>query len=266
MTEVIMAGRFTGKVVLVTGGGSGIGEATAKCFAAEGAKVVVVDINEESAQRVAGEMRAAGGAVSVLRADVAVPAEAEAMIRYAVDTFGRLDVLHNNATSGGAGFLADMTVDEWTRTIAVNLTAPFLATKHALPVMIQQGGGAIVNMSSAVDASAEHGLGAYAAAKAGVISLTRSTAIEYGRYNIRANCVLPGAIATPPTAMFIAVVDGMRERIEEASPLRRLGRAEEVAALVLFLASDDASFITGAAHFVDGGSMATHNTGLIGRN
>ena len=261
-----MVAGMDGKVALITGGGSGIGEASAKRFALEGAKVLVVDINEDSAAQVEHEIRMAGGAASVFRADVAQPREAEAMIRHAVRSFGRLDILHNNATSGDGGFLADVTPEAWNRTLAVNLTAPFLATKYALPVMIEQGGGVIVNTSSAAALSAEHGLGTYAAAKAGVISLTRSTAIEYGRHNIRANCIVPGAIATPPTMAFAGAVEGVRERMERANPFRRLGRPEEVANLVLFLASDEASFITGAAYLIDGGAMSTHNIGLMGSN
>jgi NAD(P)-dependent dehydrogenase (short-subunit alcohol dehydrogenase family) len=186
---------------------------------------------------VASEIRAEGGEASAFRADVA-----------------------------DARDLGDLTLEQWNRVLAVNLTAPFLATKFALARMIEQGGGVIVNMSSAVAMSAEHGLGAYAAAKAGVVSLTRSTAIEYARHHIRANCILPGAIATPPTMMFIATVEGARDRIESATPFRRLGRPEEVANLVLFLASDEASYINGAAYFIDGGAAATHNIGLMGRN
>lgn len=261
-----MAQRFEGKAAVVTGGGSGIGAATARRLASEGARVVVADIDAEAAGRVVEEIAGAGGAAVVSHTDVTDPVQAKAMIRTAVDRFGRLDVLHNNATRGTGGFVGDMSLEEWQAVIAINLTAPFVATRHALPIMIDQGGGAIVNMASAVAFSAEHGLGAYAAAKAGVLSLTRSTAIEYGRHGIRANCVVPGAIATPPTMMFASISDDLRERIEAACPLRRMGRPEEVAAVVAFLASDDASFINGSAHFVDGGAMATHNIGLLGRN
>jgi NAD(P)-dependent dehydrogenase (short-subunit alcohol dehydrogenase family) len=260
-----MAGRLDGKVALITGAASGIGAATARRFAREGAKVVAVDIDQDGARRVVDEIRAAGGQACALRADVAEARDAEAMVRQAVETFGGLDVLHNNATSGGAGFLGEMAHEEWNRTVAVNLTAPWLASRFALPVM-QARGGAIVNMSSAVALMAEHGLGAYAAAKAGVISLTRSLAIEYGRYKIRVNCICPGAIETPPTRALIGAVEGMREKIVRANPLGRLGTAEEVASLVLFLASEEASFITGATYLVDGGAMATHNLGLLGEN
>ena len=261
-----MSKGFEGRVALVTGAGSGIGEASAKRFAHEGAKVVVVDINEESARRVVEEIRTGGGTAALFRADVADEQDAEAMIQHAKTTFGRLDVLHNNATSGVVGSLLDTTLEGWNRTIAVNLTAPFLATRSALPIMIEQGGGAIVNMSSGAGLMAEYGFGAYGAAKAGVINLTRSTAIEYARHKIRANCICPGGIATPPTLAFIHAVEGARERLEKLHPIGRLGRPEEIANLVVFLASDEASFITGHAYIADGGSLATKGVGLMGES
>ena len=190
--------------------------------------------------------------------------DAEAMVQHAIDTFGRLDVLHNNATSGTIGLVADMSPADWNRVLAVNLTAPFLASKFALPMMIAQGGGVIINMSSDAGLMAEYGLSAYGAAKAGVISLTRSIAAEYARHNIRANCISPGGVLTPPTLAFIHAVDGVEERMKKAHPLGRPGRPEEIANVVLFLASDDASFITGACYVVDGGSMATKSVNLMG--
>lgn len=279
-----MGDRVAGKVALITGGGSGIGEATAKRFSQEGAKVVVVDINEDGARRVAREIQAKGGQASALRADVADPTAAEAMIKHAVDTFGRLDVLHNNATALEIGSVANLTIEGWNRTIAVNLTAPFLATKFALPLMITQGGGVIVNTASISGLFGDYGNAAYNAAKAGVINFTRCVAIEYARHNIRANCVCPGAIATPPMLALTGQSEGpmphlmvapstaparqmtaeagqqARKRMENAHPIGRLGKPEEVANLVLFLASDEAAFITGAAYTVDGGLTA--HTGL----
>ncbi len=254
-----MKNRFDGRVALVTGAGSGIGAATAKGFADEGGQVVLADINVEAANRVAEEIRAAGGSASAVRADVAQPHDAEVMVRHVVDTFGRLDILHNNATAGTFGLLGELSVDEWNRALAVNLTAPFLATKLALPIMIAQGGGVVVNMASNAGLVAEHGLSAYGAAKAGVINLTRSIAIEYGRFNIRANCISPGAIGTPPTLAFANALEGMRARMEGANAFRRIAQPEEVARVVLFLASDDASFITGATYIVDGGASASTN-------
>jgi len=259
-----MAGRIDGRVALITGAASGIGEATAKRFAQEGAKVVVADINGEAAERVAAQIRAAAGDAVAFRADVADALDAAAMIAQAIASFGRLDILHNNATSGTMGYIGDTTLEGWNHTLAVNLTAPFLAAKAALPGMIAQGGGVIINTSSAAAISAEHGLGAYAAAKAGVISLTRSIAIEYARHNIRCNCIVPGGVLTPPTQAFINAVDGAHARMLKANPAHRLGRPEELANVALFLASDESSFVNGAAYLVDGASMATHNIGLMG--
>jgi meso-butanediol dehydrogenase/(S,S)-butanediol dehydrogenase/diacetyl reductase len=252
--------RFEGRVALVTGGGSGIGEATCRRLADEGARVVVVDIDEAAARRVAGDV---GG--SAFRADVSDPAASEAMIEHTVATFGRLDVLDNNATGDGTiGRLADVDVAAWQRALAVNLTGPFLAIKFALPVMLAQGAGAIVNISSNAALQAEEGLGAYASAKAGLLALTRNVAAEYGRRGIRCNAISPGAVETPPTKAFLAAVEGIRAKMERANTLRRLGRPEEIAAAVAFLASDDASFVNGSLVVVDGGAQAANQVGLLG--
>lgn len=255
---------LAGKVALVTGAASGIGEATARRFGAEGARVVLVDIDERGAEAVADAIRTAGGEASAFRADVARPADAEAMIAHAVTTFGGLDVLDNNATSGTMGRVADMDVADWERVVAVNLTAPFLAARHAIPVMLARGGGVIVNISSAAGVQAEEGLAAYASAKAGLLALTRNIAAEYGRHGIRCNAICPGAVLTPPTRAFIAAVDGIQARMERANPLRRLAAPEELAAVVVFLASDDASFVNGATIMVDGGATAVNQVGLLG--
>jgi NAD(P)-dependent dehydrogenase (short-subunit alcohol dehydrogenase family) len=252
-----------GKVALVTGGASGIGEATARRFAEEGARVIVADVDAEGAHRVAAEIGAAAAAIGT---DITRPEDVEKMVSLAVQRFGRLDVVHNNAASGWPGKIGDLDAGAWSRTVALNLTGHFQVTRAALPAMLENGGGAFVNMSSAAALLVEEGLGAYAAAKAGVIALTRQTAVEYGRRGIRANCICPGAIATPPTLAFIRMREGLQARMEGANPLRRLGRPEEVAAVVVFLASDDAAFINGATLMVDGGSTADKSIGLLGED
>jgi 3-oxoacyl-[acyl-carrier protein] reductase len=249
------------KVALITGGASGIGEATAKRFAAEGVTVVIADIDDAGAARVAAEI---GSRALAVHGDITRPESAAEMVARAIDRFGRLDVLHNNAASGAAGRIADLDDDSWSRTVQLNLTGHFLVTRAALPHMLERGAGAIVNMATAAAVTVEEGIGAYAAAKAGVIALTRQVAVEYGRRGVRANCICPGAIATPPTLAFARAVEGVRERMEAANPLRRLAQPEEVAAVVVFLASDDASFVNGATIMVDGGATADKSIGLLG--
>lgn len=256
--------RLSGRVAAVTGGASGIGEATAVRLAAEGARVVVGDVNEAGAARVAEEIVRRGGSAVPCAVDIADPASVEAFLETTLHAFGALHVVDNNATAGGMGRVGDVTVADWNRTLAVNLTGHFLVIRASLPHLLAAGGGSIVNVSSVAALTAEAGLGAYAAAKAGLLALTRNVAAEYGALGIRCNAVCPGAIATPPTKAFIAAVDGMRERMERANPMRRLGRAEEVAALVAFLASDDASFVNGATYVVDGGAYADKSVGLLG--
>jgi meso-butanediol dehydrogenase / (S,S)-butanediol dehydrogenase / diacetyl reductase len=271
-----MAGRFDGKVVLITGAASGIGAATARRFADEGARVVIADLNEKGARDVAD---AIGGLA--VRADVSNPADVEAMVARAVDAYGRLDVLHNNATQVETGPLVNLTLEGWNRTLAVNLTGTFLGIKAAVPVMRRQGGGAIVNTASISGLAGDYGLAAYNAAKAGVVNLTRVAALELARHRIRVNCVCPGGIATPLLGSVIGGNEPVphwrtasgsaprltadqqrryRERLTQAHPLRRLGNAEEIAAVVAFLASDDASFVTGSAIVADGG--VTAHTGI----
>ncbi len=280
-----MIGRVAGKVALITGGGSGIGEATAVRFQEEGAKLVVVDINGDGAARVAAALRAHGGEATSFSADVTDPEAVQAMIQHAVQTFGRLDILHNNATALEIGAVENLSLEGWNRTLAVNVTAPFLATKYALPVMIAQGGGAIVNTASVSGTRGDYGMSAYNASKAAVINFTRSAAIEYAAKGIRMNCVCPGAIDTPAIQaltgsgvetphMSVAgspaglptlsdeTREKLRARMAGAHPIGRLGLPREIANLVLFLASDEASFITGAAYIIDGGLTA--HTGLPG--
>lgn len=256
--------RFSGRVAIVTGAASGIGEATARRLAREGAAVVVADLLADGASRVADAIQADGGQALAQRVDIADTESVARLVDATLDAFGAIHVLDNNATSGCMGRVGDLSVADWNRTLAVNLTGHFLVIRTALPHLLAAGGGAIVNVSSVAALTAEAGLGAYAAAKAGLLALTRNVAAEYGREGLRCNAICPGAIATPPTNAFIAAVDGVRERMERANPMRRLGRAEEVAALVSFLASDEASFVNGATYVVDGGAFADASVGLLG--
>lgn len=256
-----MSKGIAGKVALVTGGASGIGAATARRFVAEGARVVIADVNEVGARVLAAEL---GDASRAVGGDISKPADASRLVACALEHFGRLDILHNNAASGAGGRIADIDVESWNRTLAINLSGHFYMSRAALPVMLERGGGVIVNMSSAAALRVEEGIGAYAAAKAGVIALTRQIAVEYGRRGIRANCVCPGSVATPPTLAFMGAVEGMREKMEAATPLRRIAAAEELANVIVFLASGEASYVNGATIVVDGGSIEDNTVGIMG--
>lgn len=262
--------RFDGKVALVSGAGSGIGRATALGFASRGAKVAVADIDEAKASAVAAEIGAAGGAAVPIVADAGTADGVEAMVSGAVRAFGGLDILHNNAfgqprLAQGASrlaFLGDMDERVWSHTIELGLTGVFRATKRALPELVARGGGAIVNTASISGLYADFAIGAYNAAKAGVINLTRVAAVEYAGRGIRVNCVCPGAIDTPLLRPSMAL-NGFADGTLAAIPMGRLGRPEEMAAVVMFLASDLASYVTGAAIVADGGLTA--QTGLPSR-
>jgi meso-butanediol dehydrogenase/(S,S)-butanediol dehydrogenase/diacetyl reductase len=256
-------GKLDHKITIVTGAGSGIGEATAKLFAAEGAQTVIVDIDDKGGVRVAGEI---GAAAVFHHADVSDPNQVEGTIKFALDRLGRIDVLFNNAFATTFGPVGDMPLEGWQKTLSVTLSGVFYGMHFVLPHMVAQGGGAIVNTASISGLGGDYGAGAYNAAKAGVVNLTRSAAIEYARKKVRVNAVCPGVIATP------AVLNGLigrsrdperaRKRAEECHPMGRLGQPEEIAKVVLFLASDDASFMTGSMVVVDGG--VTAHTGLMG--
>ena len=255
-------GKLDNRIAAITGAGSGIGAATARLFASEGARVVIADIDEAAGQKIAAELGSAG---AFCKTDVRNPNQVEAMVKFAVDRFGRLDVLHNNAFYTTVGAVGEMSIDGWLKTISVTLSGVFYGMRYALPQMLAQGGGAIVNTASISGLFGDYRMGAYNAAKAGVVNMTRTAAIEYARKNIRVNAVCPGMIATPPVVgMLGATRDPERtnRNAAECHPIGRLGKPEEIARVVLFLASDDASFMTGSIVVADGG--ATAHTGLLG--
>jgi meso-butanediol dehydrogenase/(S,S)-butanediol dehydrogenase/diacetyl reductase len=257
-----MPSRLEGKVALITGAGSGIGAATARRFAAEGAAVVVVDVDRGAAEGVVREIAAAGGRGDAVRADVGEPADVAAMVDRALERFGRLDVLHNNAAFGDFAPAAEISLESWQRTLAVNLTGPFLAARRALPAMVAQGGGVILSTASVAAVVAEDRLAAYCATKAGLVALTRSIAVEYASHGVRANSICPGTIATRRFNARLEKAPELRRRMERAHPVGRLGTAEEVAGLAAYLASDEAAFITGATYVIDGGGTATRGIRL----
>jgi meso-butanediol dehydrogenase/(S,S)-butanediol dehydrogenase/diacetyl reductase len=254
--------RFDGKAGLITGAGSGIGRATALGFAARGGAIAVVDLNADNAKKVVSEIESAGGKAIAIAADVTRPEDIDMMISRAANSFGRLDFLHNNAFgvpatlagSRAASPIAQTDDALWDYTINVGLTAVFRAIKRVIPVMRTQGGGAIVNTASISGQRADYGIVAYNAAKAAVINLTRVTAIENAPHGIRCNCICPGAIDTP--LLGAAAAPEMLQQFRRIIPMGRLGRPEEMANAALFLASDLASFITGAALVADGGQTA----------
>jgi NAD(P)-dependent dehydrogenase (short-subunit alcohol dehydrogenase family) len=252
-------GRIDGKVALITGAASGIGEATARRFAQEGARVMLADVQDERGRAVQTSIQQAGGIAEFVHCDVSAGEDVAAMVRATVDAFGRLDLLFNNAGLARGGSLLDVTEEDWDLVINVDLKSIFLCCKYAIPELRKAGGGAIVNTASVAGLRGSVRLHAYSAAKAGVVNLTRSIAAEVGRDNIRVNCVCPGIIVTPIWSA-IGLENELRDAFMQASGERilmgRVGQPEEVASAVLFLCSEDASYITGHALVIDGGVTA----------
>lgn len=247
--------RLKGKVALITGGGSGIGRATCLLFAREGATVVVADYVAEGGHETVRQIKATGGEAAFVQADVSKSADVQNMIATAAKTYGRVDVLFNNAgIEGPSTKIANYKEDDWDRVIAIDLTSVYLGMKYVIPKMIEQGGGAIISTASVAGLVGFPGSGAYAAAKAGVVNMTRMVALEYADKNIRVNCICPGIIDTP---MVDRVVGSRpKERVIKAEPIGRLGKPEDIANAALFLASDESSFATGAPFIIDGGYVA----------
>jgi len=248
--------QLNGKVAIVTGAGSGIGQASAQAFAEEGAKVVLVDWNAGSGSRTAEQIRADGGEAVFHHADVAQAADAEAMVNLAVEKYGRLDVLLNNAAVQIMGRLTETSEEDWDRLHSVNLKGVFLGCKFAIPVMIRGGGGSVINMASILGFTGDPDLAAYCAMKGGVIALTKAAALTYGPEGVRVNCICPGDVDTPMVQDYFNKEPdpaAARREISQQYAMRRIATPREVARTAVFLASGDSSFTTGAVMVVDGG-------------
>jgi NAD(P)-dependent dehydrogenase (short-subunit alcohol dehydrogenase family) len=252
-----MAGSLEGKVALVTGAGSGIGRAAAMAFAREGAKVVVADVAADGGKETVRLIEQAGGAALFVEGDVSASASAEAIVRTAVDHYGRLDCAYNNAGIEGAQApIAEATEDNWDRVLSINLKGVWLCMKHELAHMAAHGGGAIVNTASVAGLVGFPGISAYCASKGGVVMLTKTAALEYATQGIRVNAVCPGVIRTPMIDRFLGGSAEAEAEFVALEPVERMGTPEEVAEAVVWLCSDAASFVTGHAMPVDGGLVA----------
>lgn len=242
------------KVALVTGAGSGIGKVISLLYAKEGAKIVVSDISEKGGNETVSEIKALGGEAIFVKADTSKPDDNKNVVNQAVKTFGGLHIAVNNAGIGGPiSPVGEYPVDGWDKTISINLSGVFYGLRYQIPAMISSGGGSIVNMASILGKVGTKGSAAYVAAKHGVIGLTEAAALEYADQKIRINAVGPGYINTP---LLEALDDATLKALIGLHPMGRLGNAEEVAELALWLNSDKASFVTGAYYNVDGGYLA----------
>jgi NAD(P)-dependent dehydrogenase (short-subunit alcohol dehydrogenase family) len=250
-------GRLNGKIAIITGAASGIGKATARRVAAEGARVVVADMDADGAKRVADAISAAGGEATAVQADLSSTDEARAMVQAAVTAYGGVDILHNNAAATHLAATRDLPVsaadpDVWDETMRVNLRGPMVAIQAAAPHMIARGGGSVINTASGAGLAGDLRNPAYGASKAALISLTRYVATEFGKQGIRCNAISPGFIVIPGKPGR----DAVRATMLRHHLTSRLGRPEDIASLVVFLASDESSFITGQNICVDGGMTA----------
>jgi len=245
-----------GKVVVVTGGGSGIGQAACRLYVREGARVVVSDIDETGGKETVRAIQKMGGDVIFVRADVSKPEDCQTMVAAALEKYGQLDIAFNNAGIGGeANQTADYSVSGWQTVISINLSGVFYCMKYEIPAILSSGGGAIVNMASILGQVAFETSPAYVAAKHGVVGLTKNAAVEYARQKLRVNAVGPAFIRTPLIAGLEQNTQ-VRDHLISLHPLGRLGESEEVAELVIWLSSEKASFVTGAYYAVDGGYLA----------
>jgi NAD(P)-dependent dehydrogenase (short-subunit alcohol dehydrogenase family) len=256
--------RLGNKVALITGAGTGIGRATALLFAQEGAKVIAQDVNADAALETMHLIKKAAGEAVSTGGDVASSADAEAMVKKTVDTYGRLDVLFNNAGIWRGGTLLDISEDDWDRTMDVNVKGIYLVSKYAVQQMMRQEGGSIINAAAVAALRGSPMSAAYNASKGAVLLLTKCMALDFGRYGIRVNCICPGVIDTQMADQLLTYrslgdddrKQALLETYEERHTVGRFGQPGEVATVVLFLASDESSFVSGAAWPVDGGLSA----------
>jgi NAD(P)-dependent dehydrogenase (short-subunit alcohol dehydrogenase family) len=247
-------GALDGKVALVTGAAKGIGRASALAFAAEGARVVVADVDADGGAETVGRVRSTGGDATFVRADVADAHDVAAMVAAAVDTYGGLDCAHNNAgVAGGGPPLAEFRDDEWHRVLGIMLTGVYLCMKHEIPRMLERGGGAIVNTASGAGLVGFPGQAAYVAAKHGVLGLTKVAALDYGARGIRVNAVCPGTVRTPMVDAAVRAMPELEEELVRLHPAGRIGEAADVANAAVWLCTDKAAFVLGHALAVDGG-------------
>ena len=254
--------RLENKIAVVTGGGMGIGRSGALAFAVEGAAVTVADVNMQAANQVVEEIRASGGRAVAVLADVSKSADAERIAQETVRAFGGIDFLLNNAGIQTYGTVTETDEDTWDRTLNINLKGMYLVAKYCIPEMLKRGGGAIVNIASIQGLANAKRVAAYAAAKGGVIALTRTIGVDYARQNIRANCICPGGVITPMMYESMAMnyqPEQYEEEIRKSGqnyPVGRLGEADEIAKVAVFLCTDESTFMTGSTVVVDGGYMA----------
>jgi NAD(P)-dependent dehydrogenase (short-subunit alcohol dehydrogenase family) len=254
--------RLENKIAVVTGGGMGIGRSGALAFAAEGAAVAVADVNIQAANEVVEEIRSGGGQAVAVLADVSKSADAERIAQETVQAFGGIDFLLNNAGIQTYGTVTETDEETWDRTLNINLKGMYLVAKYCIPEMLKRGGGAIVNIASIQGIANAKRVAAYAAAKGGVIALTRTIGVDYARENIRCNCICPGGVITPMMYESMAMNYQPEQYAEEIRksgqnyPVGRLGEADEIAKVAVFLCTSDSSFMTGSTVVVDGGYMA----------